>query len=84
MPALKVKGNSIGNFRIPGTDIRSIERNRFQVLQLLKLKECSSKRTYPDVAQVFGMFWQKPSPEIDHWIGVKNDLHFARELIASR
>ena len=42
-PALKVKGYSIENFRVPGTNIRSIKRHGFQVLQLSKLKECSNK-----------------------------------------
>jgi hypothetical protein len=43
MPAFKVKGNNIGNFIVPGTIMRSIERNGFPVLQLSKIKESSSK-----------------------------------------
>ena len=31
-------------------------------------------RTYPDVAYVSGIFWQKSSPDIDHWNGVNNVL----------
>ena len=33
-------------------------------------------RTYPDVVYVFGLFWQKSSPDIDHLNGVKNVLQF--------
>ena len=29
-------------------------------------------RTYPDVAYVSRIFWQKSSPDIDQWNGVKN------------
>jgi hypothetical protein len=28
-------------------------------------------RSYPDRVHVSGLFWQKFSPEIDHWNGVK-------------
>ena len=31
-------------------------------------------RTYPDIAHVSGIFWQKSIPDIDHWNGVKNVL----------
>jgi hypothetical protein len=27
---------------------------------------------YPDVVHVSGLFWQKSSPNIDHWNRVKN------------
>jgi hypothetical protein len=29
-------------------------------------------RYYPDIVHVSGLFWQKSSPDIDHWNGVKN------------
>jgi hypothetical protein len=29
-------------------------------------------RYYPDIVHISGLFWQKSSPEIDHWNGVKN------------
>jgi hypothetical protein len=29
-------------------------------------------RPYPDTVHVFGLFWQKSSPDIDRWNGVKN------------
>jgi hypothetical protein len=29
-------------------------------------------RTYTDVVHVSGLVWQKSSPDIDHWNGVKN------------
>jgi hypothetical protein len=38
-------------------------------------------RTYPNVVHVSGMFWQKSSPDIDHWNGVKNVLQFYKNVI---
>ena len=35
-------------------------------------------RTYPDVAYVSGIFWQKSSLDIDHWNGVENVLQFCK------
>ena len=35
-------------------------------------------RTYPDIAHVSGIFWQKSIPDIDHWNGVKNVLQSAK------
>jgi hypothetical protein len=29
-------------------------------------------RSYPDIVHASGLFWQKSSPDIDHWNGVKN------------
>jgi hypothetical protein len=29
-------------------------------------------RYYPDIVHIFRLFWQKSSPDIDHWNGVKN------------
>jgi hypothetical protein len=29
-------------------------------------------RYYPDIVHVSGLFWQKSSPDIEHWNGVKN------------
>jgi hypothetical protein len=29
-------------------------------------------RPYPDTVHISGLFWQKSSPDIDHWNGVKN------------
>jgi hypothetical protein len=29
-------------------------------------------RPYPDTVHVSGLFWQKSSPDIDHWNGAKN------------
>jgi hypothetical protein len=29
-------------------------------------------RSYSDIVHVSGLFWQKFSPDIDHWNGVKN------------
>ena len=33
-------------------------------------------RTYPDVVYISRIFWQKSSPDIDHWNGVENVLQF--------
>jgi hypothetical protein len=29
-------------------------------------------RFYPDIVHVSRLFWQKFSPDIDHWNGIKN------------
>jgi hypothetical protein len=29
-------------------------------------------RYYPDIVHISGLFWQKSSPDIDHYNGVKN------------
>jgi hypothetical protein len=31
-------------------------------------------RPYPDIVHVSGLFWQKSSPDIDHWNGVKKNI----------
>ena len=38
-------------------------------------------RTYPHVAYVSGIFWQKSSLDIDHWNRVKNVLQFLQSII---
>ena len=73
-----VKGNRFGNFKCP--------RNRYKIDQMnmvpyaLVVGSLMSVqvqvRTYPDVVYVFGIFWQKSSPDIDHWNGVENVLQF--------
>jgi hypothetical protein len=40
-------------------------------------------RIYLDVAHISGSFWQKSSPDIDHWNGVKKVLQFYKVLQAS-
>ena len=37
-------------------------------------------RTYPDVVYVSGIFWQKSSPDIDHWNGDENVLQLCKDL----
>ena len=66
-----VKGNSFGIFSIPGTNVRSIERKRVPWASALRSKNSAQERIYPDIAQVSGIFWQKSSPAIDHWNGVR-------------
>jgi hypothetical protein len=37
-------------------------------------------RPYPDIVHVSGLFWQKSSPDIDHWNRVKNvDLMLSKK-----
>ena len=38
-------------------------------------------RTYLDVAYVSVIFWQKSSPDIDHYNRVKNALQFLQSII---
>ena len=38
-------------------------------------------RTYPNVAYISRIFWQKSSPDIDQWNGIKNVLHFLHSII---
>ena len=65
-PALIVKGNIFENFHC--------FRNRYEIDQMNMVPYASAVgslmniqvRTYPDVAYVSGIFWQKSSPDIDH------------------
>ena len=65
-PAPIVKGNRFGNFQC--------SRNRYEIDQMNIVSYDSAVgsliniqvRTYLDVAYVFGIFWQKSSPDIDH------------------
>ena len=80
-PALIVKGNRFGNFQC--------FRNRYEIDQMNIVPYASAVgslmnvqvRTYPDVSYVSGIFWQKSSPDIDHWNGVKNVLQFLQSII---
>ena len=73
-PALIVKGNTFGNFKC--------SRNRYEIDQMnmvlyaLAVESLMNLqvRIYPDVAYVSRIFWQKTSPDIDHWNRVKNVL----------
>ena len=58
-------------FSILGTNVRSIERKRVPWASALRSKNSAQERIYPDIAQVSGIFWQKSSPAIDHWNGVR-------------
>jgi hypothetical protein len=41
-------------------------------------------RSYPDIIHVSGLFWQKSSPDIDHWNGVKDvDLKLKKEITST-
>ena len=80
MPAPIVKGNRFGNFQC--------FRNRYEIDPMNMVPYASAirslmsvhVRTYPDVAHISGMFWQKSSLDIDHWNGVKNILQFYEVL----
>ena len=75
-PAAIVKDNRFENFKC--------YRNRYEIDQMNMVPYASAVgslmnvqvRTYPDVAYVSGILWQKSSPNIDHWNGVKNILQF--------
>ena len=81
MPASIVKGNRFRNFQC--------FRNRYEIDQMNMVPYASAVgslmnvqvRTYPDVAYVSGIFWQKSSPDIDHRNGVKNVLQFLQSII---
>ena len=77
-PASIVKDNRFGNFQC--------FRNRYENDQINMVTYASAVgslmnvqvRTYPDVAYVFRIFWQKSSPDIEHWNRVKNILQFCK------
>ena len=79
-PAYIVKGNSFENFKC--------FRNRYEIDQKNMIPYASAVgslmsvqvqvRTYPDVVYASKIFWQKSSPDIDHWNGVKNVLQFCK------
>ena len=79
-PTLIVKGNRFENFQC--------SKNRYEIDQMNMVPYTSAVgslmsvqvRTYPDVAHVSGMFWQKSSPDIDHWNGVEIVLQFFKIL----
>ena len=73
-PAPIVKGNRFENFQC--------FRNQYEIDQMNMVQYASAVgslmnvqvRTYLDIAYVFGIFWQKSSPDINHRNGVKNVL----------
>ena len=75
-PAPIVKGNRFRNFKC--------SRNRYEIDQInmvpyaLAVESLMNVqvRTYPDIAYVSGIFWQKSSPDIDNWNRDKNVLQF--------
>ena len=81
-PVPIVKGNRFGNFKC--------FRNRYEIDQMNIVLYASAirslmsvhvqVRTYPDVVYVSMIFWQKSSPDIDHWNGVKNVLQLCEVL----
>ena len=81
MPASIVNDNRFGNFQC--------SRNRYEIDQMNVVPYVSTigslmniqVRTYTDVAYISGIFWQKSSPDIDHWNGVKNVLQFLQSII---
>ena len=75
-PTPIIKDNRFGNFQC--------SRNRYEIDQMNMVPYASvvrslmnvQVRTYPNVAYVSRIFWQKSSLDIDHWNGVKNVLQF--------
>jgi len=57
------------------------QKKRFHVLQLLEAK-LVLKRIYPDIVQVSRTFWQKSSPAIDHWNGVKECFAILQNIVS--
>ena len=65
-PVPIVKGNSFVNLQC--------SRNQYEIDQMNMVPYASAVgslmnvqvRTYPDVAYVSGIFWQKSNPDIDH------------------
>jgi len=81
MPVPIVKGNRFENFKC--------FRYRYEIDQMNMVPYASAigslmniqVTTYPDVAYISGIFWQKSSLDIDHWNGVKNVLQFLQSNI---
>ena len=77
-PAHIVKGNRFGKFKC--------YRNQYEIDQMNMVLYASAVeslmsvqvqiRIYPNVVYVSGIFWQKSSPDIDHWNRVENILQF--------
>ena len=69
-----VKGNRFGNLQGFRNQYEIDQMN--MILYALAVGSLMSVqvKTYPDVVHVSKKFWQKSSPDIDHWNGVKNVL----------
>ena len=76
-PVPIVKGNSFWNFQCSKN---KCEIDQMDVLYASAVGSLMNVqvRTYPDVAYVSRIFWQKSSPDIDRWNGVKNVLQFCK------
>ena len=79
-PAPKIKGNRFENFHSSRNQYDIDQINMVQYALAVGSLMSAQVRTYPDVAHVSGMFWQKSSPDIDHWNGVEIVLQFFKIL----
>ena len=75
-----VKGNSFVNLQCSRNQYEIDQMNMVVYALAVGSFMSAQVRTYPDVVHVSGMFWQKFSPDIDHWNGIKNVLQFCKVL----
>ena len=83
MPAPIVKGNRFGNFQCSRNQYGIDQMNMVPYASAVGSLMSAQVRTYPNIVHMSGMFWQKSSPDIDHWNRVKNVLQFCKTLKAS-
>ena len=74
MPAPIVKGNRFRNFKCSSNRYEIDQKNTVPYASAIGILMSVQVRTYPNVAYVSGIFWQKSNPDIDHWNVVKNVL----------
>ena len=80
MPAPIVKGNRFRNLQCSRNQYEIDQMNMVPYALAVGSLMSVQVRTYPDIAHVSGMFWQKSSPDIDHWNGVENVLQLCKDL----
>ena len=68
-PVPIVKGNSLGNLSVSGTNVK---RNSPICFNCWKLYKRASKELILTQFCVSGLFWQKFNPDIDHWNEIEN------------
>ena len=68
MPSPIVKGNRFGNFKCSKNLYEIDQKNIVPYASAVESLMCVQVqvRTYLDVVYVFGIFWQKSSPDMDH------------------
>ena len=61
-----VKGNRFGNLQCSRNQYEIDQMNMAPYASAVRSLMSVQVRTYPDVAHISGMFWQKSNPDIDH------------------